>query len=181
MRAPFLLTLFCLLPALLGACSHDEQTAEPLTPIDDRILDPDDQTMARAVHEFLQSVGAPVASTYNYARFDLNGDNRREAIVLFKTPYGYWCDQHGCTMLVLRAHNDHFSLVNAIQPVREPVYIAPVKTKGWNNLVLRVSGRWDAAKDVAMLYNGRQYPENPARQPAFFKDNDDDYIRILYE
>jgi hypothetical protein len=75
----------------------------------------------------------------------------------FKNPYGYWCDTHGCTMLVMRAGNDKFELVNAIQPVRAPLYVSNTESNGWKDIIVRVTGRWDESKDVAMTYNGAQY------------------------
>jgi hypothetical protein len=176
-----LTTILLLVLTLIGGCTGvDESTASgPLTPLDFKPIDPDDTILIKAVRQFLENSEGPVASTYEYARIDLNDDKRRDALVLFKTPFGYWCGTHGCTMLVLRAHNDHFSLVNAIQPVREPVYISPQKSRGWNNIVLRVSGRWDEAKDVAMRYNGRQYPEDPSRQPHQPRNHNDGSIRIF--
>ncbi len=144
-------------------------------------IDPDDKVLIKAISQFLETTKAPAASTYNFVRTDLNEDGRRDALVLFKTPFGYWCGTHGCTMLVLRAHNDYFSLVNAIQPVREPVYISTVKSHGWKNLIVRVSGRWDKAKDVVMVHNGQKYPDNPSNLPPFNKNNGSDYLRVLYE
>ncbi|HOO82720.1 MAG TPA: hypothetical protein PK513_09470 [Alphaproteobacteria bacterium] len=145
-----------------------------------QIIDPDDAILRESVSYFLENSEAPSASTYDFERIDLNEDGRRDALILFKTPYGYWCGTHGCTMLILRAHNNHFSLVNDIQPIREPVYISPAKSHGWKNLLVRVSGRWDKAKNVVMAYNGEKYPNDPSNLPPFDQYNDDEYVRALY-
>lgn len=143
-------------------------------------VDPSDKILKASVEGFLKETGAPVASGYDFNRIDLDSDGRRDALVLFKTPYGYWCDMHGCTMLVMKAGNDEFDLVNAIQPVREPLYISNMQSNGWKHLVARVSGRWDdGAKDVAMAYDGRQYPNNPAALPAYPKGPEAAYTRVF--
>lgn len=174
----------CLLlaSAVLTGCSGSSQpTTDILTPLDFGPVDPSDAVLINAVQTFLKTTEAPVASTYEFVRIDLNGDTRRDALVLFKTPYGYWCGIHGCTMLVLKAHNDKFSLVNAIQPIREPVYISNMNSKGWKNIVLRVSGRADKAKDVVLMFGGRSYPEDPSSLPPYAIDQRQSYTRIFYE
>ena len=98
-----------------------------------------------------------------------------------KSPYGYWCGVHGCAMAVFRAHARHFTLVNAIRPVRTPVYIATLKSNGWQDLIMRISGRADRAKDVAMRFDGRRYPANPGGLRPFPKKNYNGYTRIFMQ
>ena len=170
------------LPLILALCAcsgNSEHASGPLIPIPSGPIDPDDAVLRAAVTDFLGSSGAPVASDYEFSRFDLDADGRRDALVLFKNPYGYWCDMHGCTMLVLKAGDDRFTLVNAIQPVREPLYISPDASNGWRNLVVRVSGRWDSAKDVAMRYNGQVYPENPDVLPPTPAGQRGELVRVF--
>ena len=118
MKSSWLCSLLILTTTLLlAACGHGGccNSEASLTPME--TTDPDDTVMRGAVTAFLQDTGAPVSSMYEFKRIDLDRDGRRDALVLFKNPYGYWCDTHGCTMLVMRAGNDKFELVNAIQPV----------------------------------------------------------------
>src|SRR5688572_26978230 len=103
---------------LLGACAGSDTMN--LTPQASNNVDPTDAQMRASVLAFLSDTGAPVSSMYDFQRVDLDEDGRRDALVLFKNPYGYWCDTHGCTMLVLKAGHETFELVNAIQPVRGP-------------------------------------------------------------
>lgn len=149
----------------LAGCASATLESEPLTPFPEAALDPDDEVLAGAVQEFLLSTEAPNASQYEFSRTDLDNDGRRDALVLLNNPYGYWCGQHGCTMLVLRAHNDSFELVNAVQPIRTPLYVGNSETNGWKDLIVRVSGRQSEAKDVAMQYDGEHYPSSPASLP----------------
>lgn len=176
-KTALLATLLC---CTLSACgSTPEPHVEGLTPLHFTPVDPDDTVLRSAVHKFLKKSEAPVSSNYRFARHDLNGDGRRDALVLFETPYGYWCGMHGCAMLVMKAHNDKFTLINAIQPVREPVYISEMKSNSWKNLVVRISGRWDKAKDVAMLFDGQKYPTNPSNLPPFPKNGNNGYTRVF--
>lgn len=169
--------------ALLSACGPQTRPppGEVLLPLPPQVIDPDDRLARETVRDMLQTTGAPVASTYSLHRHDLNDDGRREALVLFKTPYGYWCDRHGCTMLVLKAANEGFTLIGDVQPVREPVFISALKNNGWKNLVIRVSGRWEQSKDVALLFDGERYPENPGALPPYLRYASNDEKRIFYD
>ena len=144
-------------------------------------VDPSDSIARDAVALFLKETGSPAYSSYDIRRIDLDADGRRDALVLLKSPYGYWCGAHGCAMLVLKASNDSFTLVNAIQPIREPLYIGQAQTNGWKDLIVRVSGRWDKAKDVAMKFDGSTYPSNPSNLPPTIRMASSDDIRFFYD
>lgn len=177
----FLLAALTLLTLSNCTASNHEKRNASLAPMDGIPIDPSDAVLAQAVEAFLRKNGAPAASRYELGRYDLNADGRRDALVLFKTPYGYWCDMNGCTMLIFKAHDDHFTLVNAIQPIREPVYISEMETNRWKNLFVRVSGRWDRAKDVAMQFNGQSYPSNPSNLPPYPYDIQNAPIRFFHD
>lgn len=165
----------------LTACSSTSDVATlPLVPMLAEPVDPDDSVMRESVTAFLQETGAPIASMYEFRRVDLDKDGRRDALVLFKNPYGYWCDTHGCTMLVLKADNEKFELVNAIQPVRAPLYVSENKTNGWNDIIINVTGRWSESKHVAMMYNGKNYPDNPDTLPAYIRVASAGSQRLFY-
>ena len=181
--------IFCV-GALLLACVWITGCAGPraanyqvqaLTPAPEKPIDPPDIYVVKAIEKFLKDSEAPQASRYEFSRFDLDADGRRDALVLFKNPYGYWCGMHGCTMLVLKAHNKSFELVNGIQPIREPLYVSDNETNGWKDLVVRVSGRWDKSKDVALRYDGKNYPNNPSNLPAYLRYASQDRVKIFYE
>jgi len=47
------------------------------------------------------------------------------------------------------------------------MYVSDLKTQGWRNLIVRVSGQAYAdAKDVALQFDGTQYPRNPFFEPG---------------
>ncbi len=120
-----------------------------------------------AVQDYLKSIRGPLFSHYDYTRSDLDGDGRREALVLFSGPHNYWCDMNGCSLAVFKVDGDHFSVMSEMFPVRGPLYISENKTDGWKNLVIRVSGQSNAdPKNVAMQFNGMTYPCNPIFEPG---------------
>jgi len=133
--------------------------------------DPTKEQMEKAITRTLQETGAPAFAKYEYFRHDLDGDGRRDAIVLLQHPYKYWCNQHGCTLLVLKAGTTDFGLVSKTMPIRAPFYISPNKTNGWNDLIVRVSGRWSQTKNVAMKFDGNQYPDNPEPLPSIGQED----------
>ena len=182
---PFLpLILLAAASLTLAACAGERRVMSeaPLIPLPGAPIDPGDEVVDAAVAEFLKDTGAPAFSSYQIERYDLDGDQRREALVLFSTPYGYWCDMHGCTMLVLKASDNDFTLVNAIQPLREPLYVSNIETQGWKTMVARISGRWNETKEVALQFNGEQYPANPTALPPYTRFADaGGEVRLFHE
>jgi len=174
----FLILLVLALPACSGS-KRNIYIDNPLTPFPEAASDPSNEILIAAIKDFLADSGAPISSRYEFSRVDLDGDNRRDALILFKNPYGYWCDMHGCTMLVMKAQDDHFELVNAIQPIRTPLYVSEIETNGWKDLIIRVSGRWDQSRDVAMQYDGRKYPSNPSALPPYLRFAANDITKLF--
>lgn len=166
MRILSFLLLVIISIGLLGGCSSSgsQKDTRLLVPLPPNPIDPSDEVLKVAVQGYLKAAGAPVSSRYDLKRYDLNNDGRREGIVFLKSPYGYWCGLHGCAVLVFKAYDTGFTLVNKVQPVRAPVYVSPDQSNGWKNLVVRVAGRTgEEARDVKLEYNGRTYPEDPSR------------------
>ncbi|MCB9991134.1 MAG: hypothetical protein H6867_07110 [Rhodospirillales bacterium] len=164
----YILALLCMI-LVSGCASTQDNTDDPLTPmpVTQTFNDPDNARFMNAVAEYIHAHGAPGNTQYEFTRIDLNGDGRREGIVLMKSPHQYWCGFNGCSMVVFQAHNDHFELKSEIAPVRGPLMVSDKKTNGWNDIVVRVSGRMNLdTKDVALQFNGNTYPTQPAHQPS---------------
>ena len=162
-----LLTILTL--TLLSACGNAGRDTDLLTPFPDIATNtgPSNAILAASVKDYLTKSNNPVSSQYEFVRHDLNGDGLDDALVLFKNPYGHWCGLHGCTMLVMKAHRNHFTVVNRIKPIRTPLYISKIKTKGWKDLIVHVSGRQETTKNVALRFDGRQYPTDPSTQTPY--------------
>ena len=168
--------LLCAVLLLVTGCSSDNVPAVSASPPQDL----PDSVMRESVMAFLNDTGAPVSSLYEYSRIDLDNDGRRDAFILFKNPYGYWCGQNGCTMLVMHAEKNRFELVNAIQPVRGPLYVSDSTSHGWKTLVIPITGRWSESKDVAMMYDGTRYPGSPDAMPPYTRLTRAAETRVFY-
>lgn len=163
----YILALLCMF-LVSGCASNTEPADEPLTPMPETQLykDPGNDVFMRAIAEYIKAKDGPGNTRYEFTRLDLNGDGRREGIVLMKFPHQYWCGFNGCSMVIFEAHNDYFKLKSEVAPVRGPLMVSDKKTNGWNDILIRVSGRMHSeTKDVALQYNGTTYPPQPAFQP----------------
>src|SRR5688572_3676177 len=165
--------------AFLTGCGGGEISGG-LTPMPS-VDEPSDTQLAESVQKFMKNGGGPVSSVYQHRRVDLNGDGKRDALVIFKNPYGYWCGLYGCTMLIMKASDDNFKLVNAVTPVREPLHVSEGKTNGWKDIIIHISGRWTETKDVALQFDGEKYPNNPDGLPAYMKVASLQGTRLFYD
>lgn len=141
----------------------------PLLPLPDEIPvhDPDDGLFMDTVSTWLQDQGAPSNSQYEFTRIDLDGDGRREGMILLESPHQEWCMEYGCTLFIFRAHDEGFSYLSEVSPVRGPLIVTDTKTNGWRDILIYVSGRsgWDA-KNVTLKFDGAGYPAQPLFQPT---------------
>ena len=169
------LRYYCLLAVTsisLNGCSYNDrlagQQASPLLPIIEQAgrLDLDDQHVTAAVHDYLKHKQAPPFSQYDFMRVDLDQDGWQDALIYITAPYGEWCNAHGCTVLVLHAKENGFTIAGEIFPIRPPFYISDTFSDGWRNIIVRVSGRTEKAKNVVLRFDGTKYQENAAELPA---------------
>ncbi len=176
----FKFTALTALTLLCCACASDSKS--PIEP-EKKIVkdDPTNEALIESLRRTLEKSGAPLATSYKFVRIDLNNDGRRDALMMLKTPYGYWCEVNGCTMMIFKANAKDFTLINKTAPIREPVYVSNYRTNGWKNLIVRVSGRADKAKNVSMQFDGRAYPKDPSRLRPFRGDATAGSIRVLYQ
>jgi hypothetical protein len=182
---PCRLLLPALACALLAACASGGSSAAGhggdagmLTPMPGEfgaapVRDPDNGRLMQVAEAYIAAAHGPANSQYQFTRIDLDGDGRRDALLLLQTPHESWCDFNGCRMAVFRATDTDFKLVAQIGPVRGPLLVANKRTNGWRDIVVRVSGRLNRpAKDVAMRFNGRTYPPVPEALPAVYASNE---------
>lgn len=161
----------------LSACgtSDDGEALSAITPAAGPLLplpgltpvhDPDDGVFMDSVATFLTQTGAPPNSQYEFTRIDLDNDGRREGLILLQSPHQQWCMEYGCTMYIFRAHDEGFSYLSEVSPVRGPLIVTPQQTNGWRDIVAYVAGRESTRpRNVALQFDGRQYPAQPAMQP----------------
>lgn len=161
------LVLTLSLGLLLAGCGTDPMRNGGLPTTSNELREPGDEMIDVAIQDYLKANKGPLYSKYDYTRVDLDGDGRRDVLVMFSGPHSYWCDLNGCSLAVFKASNDGFSMVSESFPVRGPLYVAETKTEGWKNLIIHVSGQAYAdAKNVAMQFDGMTYPRNPFFLPS---------------
>jgi hypothetical protein len=154
------------LAGLLGACSHDPASVdfahfEGGSQVQSAPADPADRFLVDEINRYLAQKKAPKFSQYDYVRTDLNGDGRREGIVMFTFPHSFWCGWGGCTMAVFQAQDNTFSLLSETKEIRGPVIAIPSKTKGWQDISVRLSGLDQPDETVILRFDGYAYPYDP--------------------
>ncbi len=155
------LLLACLSCLALSACGASDDP-KPLSTALGAYDGPGEAQLRADIAAFIAARSGPANSQYEYSITDLNGDGRREALVLFNLPYNYWCGWGGCTMQIFTSDSDSFIPMSEVRNVRGPLLVTENKTNGWHDIVVRVSGSHMASKNVALQYHDGKYPENPA-------------------
>ena len=103
-----------------------------------RVAEPQDDAARASLHASLQNYvrgrrGADAEPTRYQATFvDLNGDGRREAVVLVSGRY--WCGTGGCPLWVLTPRGSSWSMVTQAPIVRAPIRVLRSRTNGWLHL-----------------------------------------------
>ena len=137
----------------------------PQPPVPHPLMDPSDVKLRAVMDDYLLMTGSPRQSEYDYARIDMNGDGRRDALILFNLPHHHWCGWGGCTLVVFEAQDDHFSFISRIANVRGPLLISPKTSHGWNDIILRLTGMNRADETIRIAFDGRSYPADPSTVP----------------
>jgi hypothetical protein len=102
---------------------------------------------------------------YVAAFFDLNDDERQEAIVYFMGPM--YCGTGGCETWVLAPKGTSYRIVSKISVVQLPIRALATKSHGWHELGVAVRGGGiHRAYEARLPFNGRRYPHNPTVAPA---------------
>ena len=163
-------SLFLSLLFFLSACGGSEHQMAQLTPMAGPmgvIDEPADSVLFTKIDNYLIDQSGPRNARYDYARIDLNGDNRRDALVLFKLPHRYWCGWGGCTMAIFEARGDGFILRSEMTDVRGPIMVSHHTTQNWRDIIFRLSGVNMPDRNVVMAFNNGAYPVNPEGAATF--------------
>jgi uncharacterized protein len=71
------------------------------------------------------------------------------------------CGTGGCPTLVFTPEGERHRPVASISVTRPPIRAAEASTNGWRDLIVHIAGGGGPSADVALLFDGRAYPENP--------------------
>ena len=129
--------------------------------------DPTDKALINSIQQYVNQRQGPANTRFEYVRIDLNDDGRRDAIVMMKLPYSFWCKEEGCRTVIFEADSGSFDVTTEMTLVRGPILISESKTNDWKDIIIREDARARDARHVLMQYNGASYPSYTDRQPTF--------------
>jgi len=102
---------------------------------------------------------------YVAAFFDLDDDERDEAIVYLMGPFH--CGSGGCETWVLAPEGSSYRAITQISIVQLPIRALATKSHGWHDLGVMVRGGGILpGYEAGLSFNGRTYPRNPSVAPA---------------
>lgn len=139
--------------ALLAACATGSPPSPSQAPADDRV--------GAAVRAAL---GGDWEAHYFDAAVDLDGDGRREAVVMVAGPMV--CGTGGCPVYVFKESADGYGLVARISVSQPPVRVSARSSNGWRDLVVGVGGGGIRAGNAELRFDGKTYASNPTVPPA---------------
>jgi putative lipoprotein len=117
-----------------------------------------------ALGSYLAAQNESIGNTkYQMEIIDLNYDGYGDALVLLTGPM--WCGTGGCTLLIFEGLKESARFVSDSSLVRGPITVSSSRTKGWRDLIIKVSGGGAKPKTVALKFDGSKYPLNPSIQP----------------
>jgi putative lipoprotein len=138
--------------ASLGAAAHAVREPER-----------DRDRLAAALAAYLKREGAPAATRTARALVDLDGDGRRDGVVLLMSTY--FCGTGGCTLAVFANTRAGYRFVSRSTLVSSPVRVSTASSHGWRKLIVRVRGGGGPAADRSLSFDGKRYPLNASLQP----------------
>lgn len=114
-----------------------------------------DAEVAASLQHFAKKKGVTGKLDYQHAYFDLNNDNKLDAVALLKGPE--WCTADGCTMAVLIADKIGFDFMGFTTGVNAPIRVNPDKSRyGYVPFILTTK----AGNDVNLQFQQLSYPKS---------------------
>ncbi|MEG3754226.1 hypothetical protein [Psychromonas arctica] len=90
----------------------------------------------------------PKNTRFNSVRFDLNGDGKKEAIVLLD-----WCSSNGCEMLVFEEKDKGLVFSSRVSRIQAPIEVAHTQHFSWQDLLVKKNNQW-----LQLESDGLSYP-----------------------
>jgi hypothetical protein len=114
---------------------------------------------------------------YYYNEVDLNDDGIYEIFVLVVGPFV--CGTGGCSAVIFKKQKGEYKLLSRFSLVRNPVIISNKKTKGYKDIIMKVSGGGIESFFAELKFDGTTYPRNPSVQPKIKPDTEVEGIAII--
>jgi hypothetical protein len=120
-----------------------------------------DTEVAASLAHFAKKKGVTGKLDYQHAYFDLNGDNKLDAVALLKG--ADWCNADGCTMAVLIADKIGFDFMGTTTGVNAPVRVNSdvISRYGYVPFVLTNKD----GKNIILKFQQLSYPKSTADAP----------------
>jgi hypothetical protein len=97
---------------------------------------------------------------YQHAFYDLNNDNRLDAVALLTGPD--WCNTDGCTMAIMKGDFNGFDFLGTTTSVNTPIGVDPTSQRhGYVSFILNTKKN-DVVK---MRFESSTYPKTPDNAP----------------
>ena len=90
----------------------------------------------------------PKNTRFSSVRFDLNGDDKDEAIVLLD-----WCSSNGCELLIFEQKEKGLVFSSRISRVQAPILVAKSQHFSWQDLFVAKDNNW-----LQLDFDGLSYP-----------------------
>lgn len=123
------------------------------------------ESLKRFLQEW-ENPGLAERDTRFFAAFvDLNGDEKKEAIVMLMSPG--WCGTAGCRVLIVQQQNRSWRVVTRFAIAHPPIRVLTSKSNGWRDVgVWAQGGGIQPGYESVLSFDGRRYPGtvSPARR-----------------
>ena len=117
----------------------------------------DDDVRAFVQDRYRELGIAEKAATFSTAYVDLNGDGRKDALVLMSGPS--LCGTGGCNLYVLEHRGDRYRLRGRAPTTKAPISVLDHRTKGWRDIATYVSGGGIIhGYEEVVQFDGWKYP-----------------------
>lgn len=114
-----------------------------------------DEEVAASLKHFAKKKGVTGKLDYQHAYYDLNNDNKLDAVALLKGPE--WCTPDGCTMAVMIADKIGFDFMGTTTGVNAPIRVNPDTARyGYVPFILTTK----AGEDVNLRFQQLSYPNS---------------------
>jgi hypothetical protein len=121
-----------------------------------------------AVQATLREIYANAGAEVRYFAGSINLDSEGYHEIIVHVVGQTVCKSDGCDTLVFTPDGESFRHVTTIHSTRPPIRVSPVRSHGWRNLIVAVSGGGARphAHDVELRYDGTSYPSDPTTAPV---------------
>ncbi len=118
-----------------------------------------------SLKRYLQDFDHGGRTRYVAAFYDLNGDEKSEAIVYLVS--NRWCGSGGCNTLILARSGGSWRIVRNETITRPPIRVLKRTSKGWHDIGVWVQGGGvQPGYEADLRFDGKTYRPSPSAGPG---------------